>query len=191
MKVLFQYCRNNLSIIAINVICIIACAFFNQYDIVGRNAILNIAPAFPFMSLGYYLHHYNTLISAPYGYLKMTCLAIAMIVVVMLVLFLNDVPWMWKNGYGQDYMMCLIGGMAGTILIYTISKALEKYTSNTLVLLSNGTLVILALHPMIVRLVLGMHIDFGLLMYPIAIIILLLFVPILLVFKKWMPILAR
>ena len=114
-----------------------------------------------------------------------------MIVVTSLVYFLNGAPWMFRNDYGNDFSAFFIGGVSGTALIYCIAKFFENKTSNTLVLLSNGTLVILAIHPQFLRLIGTCGFELGLSKYVLAIVILVLFVPILSFCKRYLPILAR
>lgn len=103
---------------------------------------------------------------------------------------LNGPPWVYKNQYGNDFGLFFIGGISGTILIFSISNLLDKITSKYLINLSNGTLVILVIHPLII---LGYEFFWGavisLMGYVIAIFILLAFIPILWFCRRFIPLL--
>lgn len=190
-KLALQYFRRNLDLIMINVICILICILLLKFGISGRNAILNAAPAFPFVSFGFFLRKYRGMLNRKYKLPVLLLVCIVMIVVTSLVYFLNGAPWMFRNDYGNDFSAFFIGGVSGTALIYCIAKFFENKTSNTLVLLSNGTLVILAIHPQFLRLIGTCGFELGLSKYVLAIVILVLFVPILSFCKRYLPILAR
>lgn len=189
IKVIFQYC-NGYIFVLVNVICVICCVLLNQNGISNNNAVEDVCVSLPFFSIGYlfkilekdYMFVYDKLI------LVLTiAIGIGIIVVIG---HLNGLPWMYKNQYGNDFGLFFIGGISGTILIFCISNLLDKITSKHLINLSNGTLVILAIHPLII---LGYEFFFGavfsLMGYVIAIFILLAFIPILWFCRRFIPLL--
>ena len=191
IKVLFQYCRKPVALFFVNMVCVIVCVVMAKFEIQAQNAILNVAPSLPFASIGFCLRRYKDTINSfrcrpVHGLYAVLCA-----LVVFVCYKLNDVPWLYKNGYGNDYAMCVVGGVAGFALIYIVSKFLERWTSKYLVLLSNGTLVILALHILLVIMVRFLPVDFGFWHYLTALTILMAFIPVLLFCKRFIPVLAR
>jgi len=64
----------------------------------------------------------------------------------------NGYVWMYKNGFGDNFVLYVIGGVAGTIMLYVISLWLSRLPYRQMVLtLSKGSILIIGLHIIIVR----------------------------------------
>ena len=123
-KIISQFISDRWQLL-IAIACIIMSYCFNYYNLNISHAVLNVMVAFPIFFIGIRLKQYKSILNSlkivsPY------CLVSLLVSIVALIFayIFNDTPWMYKNGFGKDYMVFLLGAIAGTYIIYWISKLL-------------------------------------------------------------------
>lgn len=155
------------------------------------NAILNATIAYPFFWFGTFLHRYlNTLnnINLCQKTFILACISLFMLIIIGR---FNWTFYMYLNAYGRYLLLAIIGGIAGTYIVYIMSILSEHYfkTNKYLKLLSVGSIVILGFHYNFIDLVHLYEIntnDYNVILY--SLIIMLLFIPINMFFEKYCPI---
>ncbi len=159
---------------------------YNHYDI----SLFGIHPSqlvwsipdtfvsYPFFIVGYALRYWREEIS---NY-KPNKYTFCWIVVSLLLVFLcghhHEQVFMVFCGYGDNFLLFLLGGLAGSAFIYFLSKLLENLRWRLITDISLGTILILGFHGYFVivfRSILGTSSPFDFLF---SILIVLLFVPI-------------
>lgn len=184
LKIVYQYANNIVCIILI--VPSLYCAFlYNHIDLsiyhplLGNpNAIPNTFTAYPFFIIG-------TIIQRSRGkldFFQNKFVFLLSILFFSLLVYLcgkyNSDVWMFKCGYGNNLFLFIIGGMAGTIIIFFISKIIPIYTES-IATISRGTILILGFHVHFVILFTNHFHNHSIFMdYAIALFILIVFVPI-------------
>jgi len=152
------------------------------------NAVLNICTGYPFFTLGYLLREkrafFNTL------NLSISYVIIGLLIAgggVLLCGYYNAPVWMYMNGFGNNFLLFLIGGISGTVAIYIISKKLERFTFNGIKILSQGCIIILGFQMIFIKLILLVFPTRSLWDALWSIIVMSLFIPIILFIKRYIP----
>ena len=153
------------------------------------NAILNITVAYQPYIIGYLLNHYKTVLD---NYKPSLSIIVLSIIVCTLLLILcglfNGNVWLYNNGYGQSFILYLGGILIGTTMIYFLSKINGKYATNIITTLSAGNIITLGFHQFFINLI-KMTLPFlPYLSYGLAILILLIFYPIIKFCQAYCPI---
>ena len=104
----------------------------------------------------------------------------------------HSVVKLYICGYGDSIILFLLGGMAGSACVYIISKFLVrvKYAKvqNFNSVVSQGTILILGFHMPLVRFLRRFEITSDIQAAAFSILIVLLFVPIIMLCKKYAPV---
>ncbi|WP_289161087.1 acyltransferase [uncultured Parabacteroides sp.] len=151
VKLVYQILPRNYNRI-INIIICIACMIGSQYlSYTGKhyfNSIVNVCLAYPFFYVGVEMKVLKGLLQrlskAVSLFIAVSCLGITYIA-----LCYNGPTWMYMNDCGSNIILCVLGGVTGTGLIWGISKCID-INGKWLTDLSIGTLVILGLHPILI-----------------------------------------
>ncbi len=116
------------------------------------NSNVNVVVCMPFFLIGLFLKPLKLWLNEMHNYLLETCMFITSIITVFLCGHYNGYVWMYLNGYGSYYSLYIIGGMAGTLMLYIISHWLSRFPHHGMIqTLSEGSLLIIGLHIIIVR----------------------------------------
>ena len=95
-------------------------------------------------------------------------------------------------GYGDSIILFLLGGMAGSACVYIISQLVAQVSSAKVQtlgsLISQGTILILGFHMPLVRFLRRFEITNDIQAAAFSILIVLLFVPVIMLCKKYAPI---
>lgn len=154
------------------------------------NAIADTLMGFPLYSIGYLLSAYKKQIYiTPLSHSVL--LDIPSVILVFLCWKFNGWVLLYNCRYGNSILLCILGGLAGTVLLYSIARVLEKlnFNKNLVSLLGGGTIIILGFHSFLIQAanhftsVPHPYLKFG-----IALLILLAFIPINYFVKKYIPI---
>lgn len=94
---------------------------------------------------------------------------------------------MYKCCYGEDFMLFVLGGVVGTIIVYLASKILEGFKLQAVIDISNGCVVILGFHYYFNMLVSHFVDNNSLMVYIISFFILVAFVPIIRLIRRFFP----
>lgn len=64
----------------------------------------------------------------------------------------NDPVWMYLCGYGSNYLLYIVGGVAGTVVLYVLSLWMAKLPYRNMVTsLSKGSILVIGLHIILVK----------------------------------------
>ena len=93
------------------------------------NAIVNTTIAYPFFFIGNYLSKWKRQINECNHKIIEFCLGILSICLLYLCGKYNSIVFIYINEYGRNFVLYIIGGFAGTVLIYVISKQLKQFNN--------------------------------------------------------------
>ena len=147
------------------------------------NAYVNVLLAYPVFAIGEYLQKYKDIINSLSSKGWIISIIIISFLIIMLCGTYNGYVWMYKNDYGHSIPLFFLGGCAGTALIFCICKLLDRYKSCIVEDISMGSLIIIGLHLQLV----GYTKIMPSLDIISAIILTLIFVPVIRFAKKYCP----
>lgn len=118
----------------------------------ASNANINVLLCMPFFLVGVFLKSYRSAFNQLHNFTFEIVLFILSIAIVILCGNYNGYVWMYLNGFGNNYALYIIGGMAGTVMLYAISLWLSRLPNHAVVqTLSKGSIMIIGLHIVVVR----------------------------------------
>lgn len=116
------------------------------------NANVNVLVCMPFFLIGVFLKPLKQMLNGLHNYIAEAGLLVVGAGLVVVCGIYNGYVWMYKNGFGDNYALYIIGGMAGAMMLYIVSLWLSRLPYRQMVLtLSKGSLLIIGLHIVIVR----------------------------------------
>ena len=126
--------------------------YLSSTDIEVSNANTNVLVCMPFFIIGVLLRPLKELLNGLRNYyVEVTLLVLSMFIVFFCGNY-NGYVWMYLCEYGNYYTLFIIGGVAGTVMLYVVSLWLSRLPyRNVIMTLSNGSIVIIGLHIIIVR----------------------------------------
>ena len=100
--------------------------------------------------------------------------------------------FLFIGGYGDSIILFLLGGMAGSACVYIISKLVAQVSSTKVQaigsVISQGTILILGFHLPLVNFLRRFEITSDIQAAAFSILIVLLFVPVIMLCKKYAPV---
>ena len=154
------------------------------------NANVNVVVCMPFFLIGVFLKPLKAVLSKLHNYVAEAALLVVAIAVVYLCGEYNGYVWMYKNGFGNNFALYILGGMAGFLMLYVISLWLNRLPYRQMVLtLSKGSILIIGLHIVIVRRLTELPNRMWGEDLLWTVMILLFFLPIILLVERFFPIL--
>ena len=126
--------------------------YFHHLDIEVSNANVNVLVCMPLFLIGVLLKPLKPRLCALQNFwMEMLLLAVSIVLVILCGNY-NGYVWMYLCQYGNYYTLYIIGGLAGVVLMFTISLWLSRLPYRKMVLtLSKGSVFIIGLHIIIVR----------------------------------------
>ena len=110
----------------------------------ASNAIINVLLCMPFYIIGVFLKPWKLVLNRFHNFLLEVLLFIISIVLVVFCGDYNGYVWMYLNGFGNNYALYIIGGMAGFCMLFIISIWLSRLPYQSLVrTLSKGSILII------------------------------------------------
>lgn len=91
----------------------------------SNNAIIASTMAYPFFIIGFHLKRWKQWLDEKRAWTISGAALLLSLVIVIVCTQLNGGVWMYMNGYGQNIFLFLIGGMAGTAMIFVVSKRIS------------------------------------------------------------------
>ena len=158
---------------------------------VHPNSILNICTAYPFFIIGYLLKKYSDRLNnyKIFNIFVWGGEEIILFLVICLCGHYNSFVWMYKNQFGNNFLLFLIGGIAGTGLIYLLAKALNEKFSFYVQVLARGMILILGFQMIFIKIFMRLYPNRTFLDAVFSFLIMLIFIPIILFVEKKFPIL--
>ena len=155
----------------------------SYFELFAQNAIINTFLSYQFFYIGYWLKKYKTILNEEIKIRQEVILIIVASIITFICCKYNGNVWCFRNDYGKNFVLYLIGGLSGSIIVFAISKLLQSVKSQIIQTISNGSIIILGLHyPLIRYFRIAPELDFI-----SALTILILFVPIINICAKYAP----
>lgn len=168
------------------------CYLYNNSEFRTSNAIINVFLAFPFYTIGYLLRPYKEMLSA----VKKRWMPLFVLIGIVCIWYCgshNEIVSLYCSSYGDNMLLCFIGALGGTVLLYAIARLLELYLADFVFITGGGTIVILGLHGIVMsifkRSVFKLISFDGIWIYAESLFILIVIVPIIIIVKKYIPVL--
>lgn len=118
----------------------------------GSNANINVLVCMPFFFIGVFLKPLKQSLSKLHNHIMEIGVLLVSIILIVICGHYNGYVWMYLNGYGNNYFLYLLGGIAGSIMLYVCSLWLSRFPYHQIILsLSKGSILIIGLHIIIVR----------------------------------------
>lgn len=163
---------------------------WNQTGIEISNANMNVLVCMPFFLIGVFMKPLRNMCSQLHNCFVEFTLLIISIMGIVLCAHYNGCVWMYLCEYGNNYALYLIGGIAGTLMLYIVSLWLCRLPyRNMMMTLSKGSIVVIGLHIIIVRRLTELpNRMWGEDLF-LAVLVLLCFVPVIRITELFFPIL--
>lgn len=187
-KIVYQYLPpKTIVLIIVNVVLLYLSTIVHTTG-ENANAILNVCLAMPFFTIGTFFRPLKqNLTKVPWSLLVLLIIAGAGIVFICG--RYNELVMLYRCYAGSNIPLCLIGGLAGTVVIYALSVIVRSFAHMFANVVGGGTIVILATHYELMT-VIGRFVSFqGFYLYIEALVLLLLCIPLILLIKRYVPIL--
>lgn len=195
LKIILQYSMSNKLFYSLTVIMLALAYVYNNCDLSGLpffmnepNVIANTFTAFPFFALGVYLRKFKLIFNEWNNRAMVVSSFVGSLLLVFCCFLFNDYVAMYRCGYGSDILMFLLGGIAGSMMIFAVSK-LFGHSPRNIFIISRGTIVILGFHKLLIDMV---RVFFPMSEFDIifAALIVMLFIPLIIVSEKYFPLIA-
>lgn len=167
--------------------CIIG-ALFEHTRSYAYNSFINTFLAMPFFTIGYSLRPIKKYISSPPNIL-IPFIAIVGGIGVYLCGRFNEIVMLYRCDYGNNILLCFIGALCGTMLIYSFCILIGHFSSNAVNTIGGGTIIILGFHFIVIKSIAHIYIVQGHWLYIESFLILLSFIPLIKKIKQHFPIL--
>lgn len=160
IKIVYQYSyRQWFSFLIVVVLACLAYAYNNldispfRYIYGKGNSVLAVCVTYPAFFCGILFRRYKERLNSG---IELKVLLLTFIICALLVLIcgrLNGYVWIYRCGYGNNFLVYLIGIIAGSVCVYVVSKYLSGSNPNWMVIISKGTIIIMGFHPHLVMLI--------------------------------------
>lgn len=163
--------------------------YLNYIGFEASNANVNVLLCMPFFLIGVFLKTWKGFFNSMYNYLVEVLIFAISVSIVFFCGYYNGNVWMYLNGYGNNYALYILGGLAGTGMLYSISLWLGRFPYREIVqTLSKGSILVIGLHIIIVRRVAGLSNRIWAEDLLFSVIILFAFVPMIRLAELFFPI---
>ena len=147
---------------------------------------MDMVIAYPVFLLGYYAQ-----LSKIKNMLNISYLLVIAFICSLLIIFIcgkyNEEVWMFKNEFGSNYLLFLLGTIGGVVMLFVTSIAIGDFMPNLIRFFSKGNIIILGFHGIPVYLF-DLYFPKEQILYPIyALIIMIAFYPIILFSRTYFP----
>ena len=164
--------------------------FLHDKGIEISNANVNVLVCMPFFLIGVFLKPIKLMLNNMHNYWHEAILLLVAVALVVLCGKENDYVWMYLCGYGSSFPLFIIGGVAGSLMLYVLSLWLSRLPYRQMVqTLSKGSILIIGVHIIIVRRLTELPDRMWVEDLLFALLILLCFVPIIHLAELFFPVL--
>lgn len=191
MRLIMQVLPERKWVYALLFVALSAGAIYLRYTgIEISNANTNVLVCMPFFLIGVFLKPLINPFTNLHNYFMEVVLLVLAVVLVILCGHYNGYVWMYLCEYGKNYALYIIGGLAGTAMLYVVSLWLCRLPyRNIIMTLSKGSIVIIGLHIVIVRRLAELPNRMWIEDLIFSILILLVFVPLIWIIERFAPVL--
>ena len=201
LKIILQYLPKPWLHCVLFAVCLATAFCINEYKLtlLGKSlyytpcAITSVFVSYPFYMIGYWLRNLREAFNK---YHTQSVSAYFILIACALIVFYcghnHSVVKLYICRYGDSILLFLLGGMAGSACVYIISKLVTQVSSTKVqvlgALISQGTILILGFHMPLVDFFRNFELTSDIQAAAFSILIVLLFVPIIMLFKKYAPV---
>ena len=126
--------------------------YLNVIGFEASNANVNVLLCMPFFLIGFSFKAMKSFLNDSHNNIIETLFLIVSISIVVLCGKYNGYVWMYLNGFGNNFVLYIIGGTAGSGMLYVVSVWLSHLDHHNMALqVSKGSILIIGLHIIIVR----------------------------------------
>ena len=195
LKIIYQFCHSDKLFYYLTVIMLALAFAYNHNDFSGYpfflnepNAIIDVCTAYPFFAFGVLMRNYKGILNALNNKVVFIAAFACGLLLVSLCSVYNGYVGMFGCNYGGNIFLFLVGAIAGTVMIWALSKLLGS-SPKIINIVSRGTIIILGFHKILIDLV---WIFFTPSVFDVvfAILITLLFIPLIIATEYYFPLLA-
>ena len=183
-KIIYQKCPPQICIILSVLFCFITILIVDYR--MPNNAYVNTLEAFPFFIIGHYCRNLETKVTHQIKIYHLLMIIVLSTLIVAFCGIYNGYVQMFQNLYGHNFILFLVGGIGGTIGVWAFCRILGK-TNCVIMIISKGTIIIMGFHVVFIKSfqkILGHSFIAD---YCSAIILTLLFVPIIYFSERYFP----
>ena len=195
LKIIYQFCHSNNNFYALTAVMLALAFVYNNSDlsmypffISEPNAIIDLCTAFPFFVFGVLMRKYREILNALNNKAMLIVTFAFGLFLVALCNTYNGYVGLFCCNYGGNLFLFLVGAIAGTVMIWALSK-LFGCSPKAINVISRGTIIILGFHKMMIDLVWAFFTP-SVFDVVFAILITLLFIPLIIAIEKYFPLLA-
>ena len=195
LKIIFQYCLSRKFLGSLALLMMVLAYVYNHSDLSGLpfflkepNAVVDLCTAYPFFSFGVLLRNFKQMINALNNKVLLIAAFVCGLFVVALCCTYNGYIGMYRCNYGGNFILFLVGGVAGTLMIWAIS-VLFGYAPKVIAIISRGTIIILGLQKILIDLVWA-FVAPSVLDVVFAALILIMFIPFVIATENYFPLMA-
>lgn len=195
LKIVYQYIRPNKFFYALTAVMLLLAYVYNHVELSGYpffmsepSAFIDVCTAYPFFALGVYIRNVKGWLNSFSDRFMLLAMVVGGLMIVTVCSAYNGHVGMFRCDYGENILLFLLGAVAGTVMIWAIAK-LAGPAPGSIIVISRGTIIILGFHKMLIDLVRA-YCTPSALDVVFALLILLLFFPIIVATEKVFPLLA-
>lgn len=195
LKIIYQFCHSDRLFFALIAVMLPLAYIYNNSDLSGYpfflkepNSVVDLCTAYPFFALGVLLRNYKEMINVLNNKVMLIAAFVCGLLLVALCYTYNGYVGMFRCDYGGSIFLFLVGGIAGTVMIWTLSM-LFGCASRGVAIISRGTIIILGFHKILIDLA---RTFFSPSVFDVvfATLILLLFIPLIIAIENYFPLMA-
>lgn len=165
--------------------CILISYYLNEHGTAEfHNCFVNTLLAYPFFYFGEFLsYHKSKIDNIKNNYIIFWIMLIGIAGIIVSKMN-NEVVWMYMGQYGSNILMFLVGGVCGTMVCYGICKIWFNKHNKYVLLLAEGSILILAFQNIFIRFTYQISGYYG---YILSLALLICFIPIIIFCQKYLP----
>lgn len=195
LKIFYQFCHPNCIFFALIAVMLAMACVYNNSDLSGypfflkeSNAIIDLCLAYPFFALGVLMRNYAGMLNAINNEPILIAMFACGLFLVALCSTYNGYVGLFGCNYGGNLFLFLVGALAGTLMIWALSKMFGS-TPKAITIISRGTIIVLGFHKIMIDFV-WVFLTPSVLDIVFAMLILLLFIPLIIITEKYCPLMA-
>lgn len=195
LKVIFQYCPSKV-LFYVLIMALLALAYvYNHSDLSdypfflsAPNTVIDVFIAYPFFALGVLARDFKGLLSEWSNKVMLVLAFVCGLLLIWVSDLNNNYVAMYKCDYGGNMLWFLVGGIAGSMMIFAASMLLG-HASKPITIISRGTIIILGFHKLFIDLI-RVFLPASYFDILLAAVIVILFIPLVTITEQYFPLLA-
>ena len=195
LKIMFQYCPSKELFYSLVLIMLALAYIYNiivlsnyPFFLSAPSAVVDVCTAYPFFAFGVFVHDFICKVSEWNNKIKLVLVFICSLFFVWISDHNNNYVAMYRCDYGGNLLFFLVGGVAGTMMIFALSK-LFRHTFKPITIISRGTIIILGFHIFFIDLV-RVFLPKSYFDIFLAVVIVLLFIPLITMVERYFPLMV-